>query len=406
MSRQLKVLAVHRYYSPDSPPYASILRSITTRWAADGHEVEVQSTQPSYKPNTAVDRQPRREWLEGVLVRRASLPREHGRPLVRLLNVALFTALVVRRIVRGGYDVVMVSTVPPVVLAWAASWAARLRGAKFIYHCMDIHPEIGRISGDFANPTLFRALRRADSGACNRATRVVVLSHDMADAVRNRPRDRARIEIINNFELGSVASDHASGELSSLQADSLHVVFTGNVGRFQCLDEFIVGQARLPDSTITLTVMGDGKEAEKLKAQARMSPDVDVRFQSQQDADTARDLIRSADLCLVSLAAGIHQYAFPSKTMTYLAEGKPLLVVMESDSELAQMVDALGIGVSTPPGDPGRLSEVLGELATSPDKLRALAHAARHKGPEIYSRERTLDRWSDLLADIVEETAA
>jgi hypothetical protein len=46
-------------------------------------------------------------------------------------------------IVRKRYDVIMVSTSPPVLAGWFVAVAAKLSGARFIYHCMDIHPEIG-----------------------------------------------------------------------------------------------------------------------------------------------------------------------------------------------------------------------------------------------------------------------
>ena len=39
--RDVRVLAVHRYYWPDTPPYASLLREIVQRWSKAGHDVEV-----------------------------------------------------------------------------------------------------------------------------------------------------------------------------------------------------------------------------------------------------------------------------------------------------------------------------------------------------------------------------
>ena len=46
----------------------------------------------------------------------------------------------------------MASTAPPVVVGFAAALGARLTGGRFYYHCMDIHPEIGRLSGEFEEP--------------------------------------------------------------------------------------------------------------------------------------------------------------------------------------------------------------------------------------------------------------
>ena len=56
---RLRLLLVHRYFWPDTPPYAVMLRAIAAHWAAAGHRVEVLAGQPSYKPETAPSVAPR-----------------------------------------------------------------------------------------------------------------------------------------------------------------------------------------------------------------------------------------------------------------------------------------------------------------------------------------------------------
>jgi len=145
--RARRILAIHRYYWPDAPPYASMLRAIVDRWSSHGHQVEVLTTQPSYKPEAGIPVQPRRERLDLSTVRRINLPADRSGGPAKLLNVALFPLLVFLHILLGRQrDVVMCSTAPPVTLGVAASLAAKMRGARFVYHCMDIHPEIGALS--------------------------------------------------------------------------------------------------------------------------------------------------------------------------------------------------------------------------------------------------------------------
>ena len=89
--RPLSVLAIHRYYWPDSPPYASMLRAIVAHWRQVGYEPEVFSTQPSYKPSANIPRRPKLEIVDGSPVRRITLPRERHRA-IKALNLLLFTA--------------------------------------------------------------------------------------------------------------------------------------------------------------------------------------------------------------------------------------------------------------------------------------------------------------------------
>ena len=63
-----QVLAVHRYFWPDAPPYAAMLRNIAGRWGRDGADVAVVTAQPSYRGGQ--HKRPAREAIDGFQVRR------------------------------------------------------------------------------------------------------------------------------------------------------------------------------------------------------------------------------------------------------------------------------------------------------------------------------------------------
>ena len=204
-SRPLRILAIHRYFWPDTPPYASLLRALAQHWVRTGHEVSVLTSQPSYKPELQMTAVPPRESVEGINVRRIAMRPDRTSRAQRLWNTLRFPGLVFLRILFGPrQDVVMCSTAPPVVLGAATCLAARLRGSDFVYHAMDLHPEIGRLSGDFANPLLYRVLKAIDTWTCRHASRVVVLSSDMTHALLERSSElEHKIVEINNFEIPS-----------------------------------------------------------------------------------------------------------------------------------------------------------------------------------------------------------
>lgn len=398
------VLAVHRYYWPDTPPYASMLREIVRRWSMDGLEVEVLSSQPSYQ-RTGAPARPRKERVDGVTVRRVRLASEHGRRWIVPINVVVFSAIVALRVLLSPrrFDVVMASTAPPVVLAWVASGAARLRGGKFVYHCMDVHPEIGRVSGEFSSPVIFRLLQRLDRATCATAAAVVVLSSDMASSLARRHADRRiPVQVINNFELGEAAPT----QLRTRRPGHLRVVFTGNIGRFQGLDTAVAALGMVRRAKVQLVLMGAGSAVEALRTQAMDVGGADVVFVPHGDVAAARALIATADLGLVSLTGGIHRFAYPSKTMTYLAEGCPVLAVVEPDCELVGMLNDEGLGVTVSPGDAQGLAKALDRLADEPEVLAALHARARTRGPSMFDKDVTLGEWSRLLADILEPRAA
>jgi glycosyltransferase involved in cell wall biosynthesis len=399
-----RLLLVHRYFWPDSPPYAVMLRAIATHWAARGHDVEVLSSQPSYTSGTALRSAPRAEEVDGFAVRRLRMRPDREGVLRRQRNMVRFSLLVALRVLFGPRrDVVMCSTVPQVLLGWATSWAASRRGAAFVYHCMDLHPEIGRLSGEFSHPLVYRLLMRLDIATCRRAAAVVLLSDDMRDALLSRdPALVDRIVVLNNFDLPEYGADDAEAPIPR-QDDVVTVVFTGNLGRFQSLDTLVT--AVLSDAPamgrIRLVLMGEGAAASALADQVAAAPRERrdrVVLLPHGSVAQARALMRIADWGLVSLAPEVIRYAYPSKTATYLSEGLPVLAAVESGAALARDVEAWGVGMQVPLGSPATIASALALLLDRGDDEQT---AMRERAREVWRREfavdRRLARWEELL---------
>ena len=400
---RLRLLLVHRYFWPDTPPYAVMLRAIAAHWAAAGHRVEVLAGQPSYKPETAPSVAPRSERVDGFVVRRLKMRPDRGRFLGRPRNMLRFSWLVALRVLLGPRrDVVMCSTAPQVLLGWATSWAARRRGSAFVYHCMDLHPEIGQLSGEFSNPLLYRLLMRLDLASCRRAAAVVVLSDDMRDALLRRDPSLAdRIVVLDNFDLPEYGAAATESPVAP-RDDVVTVAFTGNLGRFQRLDAMVA--AVLADSPamdrIRLVLMGEGAAKAGLVAQVAAAPaDRRDRVVLLPHGSTAqaRALMRTADWGLVSLAPEVIRYAYPSKTATYLSEGLPVLAAVERDSALVRDLTAWGVGAALPLGSPDALAVALAELVA---QGAPTATRAREVWRREFAVEGRLARWDELLAGV------
>ncbi len=406
-STRPRVLAIHRYFWPDTPPYASLLRRITGHWAEAGVRVEVLTSQPSYKPEVALASQPRRERVDGVTVRRLPMVPDRGPRLRKPRNLLRFSLLVMLRVLFSRrYDVVMCSTAPPVVLAWCASLAARARGARFVYHCMDLHPEIGRLSGEFAHPLVYRALLRMDLATCRRAAAVVVLSEDMRAALLARdPALAGSVVVINNFDIPSYDTDDPQGAEAHPDPDLLTIAFTGNLGRYQGLET--VTDAVLGDDPalagVRLVFMGEGaaKPAlERIVASAPADRRDRVRLLAHGTTSQARTVMRGADLGLVSLVPGVIAFAYPSKTASYLSEGLPVLAAVEPDSALARDVTAWGVGGVLPAGSVEQARSALLEWVGRRDEVAGMRTRAREVWREQFSAEARLVDWDALLDDV------
>ena len=406
--RPLRILAIERYFWPDSSAYGAMLRRKAERWVQDGHYVEVLAGQPGYRPELKIPKARKKEMLDGVTIHRISLLTEDSRSSWRRLpNFLIFAARIFTFIVRRRrFDVVMAATFPPVVTGFAAALAARLRGARFIYHCLDIQPEAGRLAGEFRREPVYRLLQRVDSMTCRMAARVVALSRDMQRTLENRPGHGPRAVCVRStfatpeFDSAEPVLDDGLSRILASRG-RFRIVFAGNIGRFQGLDGLLDVILEMPaTAAVELLFIGVGKARPALEHKAESGGGDTVVFVDHQPVAVANLFIRSADLCVVSLMPGVYRYAFPSKLATYLHEGRPLLVIAERDSSLYRIVLEHDIGLAVDHDDLPMLADRLIALVHSPDRLAQMARNAKMLSRRQYSTETNLDFWSRLIREV------
>lgn len=390
-----RIVLVHRYFSPDTPPYASILERIAQRLAADGHEVTVLTCQPSYRPEHS-QKAPPRERVNGYDVVRWPVLPDRTSAALKAVNLVWFCLrLVLARRHFAGADAVMAATTPPVLLAAVVCRLARAHGARFVYHKQDIYPEVMAPEKGWSSP--MRALQRLDAATERRSAAVVVLSGDMARTVQTRHRRPVPVEVINNFDPWTLREP---GDAPTRWEGPLRVTFAGNLGNFQGLDslrELI--ELTSADADVEYHFFGDGARSAEFRELAASRPNVTYHG-FQPAAEVAAFVRDQADLGVVSLETGVIQAAYPSKTMTYLRNACPLLLLVE-ESELSSLVQAEGIGITGDARDLPGLAARLRGLAADRSSLPTARKRALEVYDESFSPDRQLDKWTRLYQGLV-----
>lgn len=107
--------------------------------------------------------------------------------------------------------------------------------------------------------------------------------------------------------------------------------------------------------------------------------------------------MRDADLGVVSLNKDIYKYAFPSKTMTYLAEGCPLLVSVEKESDLVSFVDEHEVGVCAEIGSPQSVAAAVESVFQNKARHDEMKKAAKTISETLFAEDVVLAQWSSLV---------
>ena len=349
----MKLLLVHRYIRPDTPGYAHMLYIMGRKFAAHGHDVTIFSAQPGY--NDAYDGPPlpRQEVADGMTIIRIPMLKENKKnPIGRSVNLLIFCAwLFLHAVFRfRAYDLMTVSTFPPTLMAVIARTVGLFRKTEYIYHCMDLYPEIAMASGMLKRSLPLRIAAWIDNRNCRKAKAVVVLSDDMLNSLKKRGLSGDNVHVINNFIIDSVDESAAIPEAFD-NADKFRVLFAGNIGRFQSL-ETIVDAAKKHEENreIEFWFIGAGVSVDALKERSGSLLGQTIFFHPYMKIEAVMKVINRCHLGVVSLAPTVIRNAYPSKTMTYLEAGCKLLCLVEGDSSLASFVrtEKLGIVCSQP----------------------------------------------------------
>jgi glycosyltransferase involved in cell wall biosynthesis len=399
----VKILIIYRHYWPDTPPLGSMLRTIAETLVARGHRVYVVTAQPSYQARQGAAL-PKRETKGGVRIIRLPLLPETGGTFRRAVNMALFQVSAFSYAARHRFDLLWANTLPPVYAGFNAVVAAKACGARLLYHMQDVYPEVWRYSTGKRPGALKRAAIRAlasiDSLTCRVASAVVVLSDDMMRTIADRGGNGAvQFHVINNFIQAELKAEGPPPE--RVGDGAFRLVFSGNLGRFQNLDLLLQAMALIrPDEGITLEFIGSGVAEAGLRETVSECGLTHVSFTARLPSDEAFKLTRTADLGVISLVPGMYRVSYPSKLMTYMAAGLPVLALMESDSALAHYLDDNDAGV-TAQGDAAAIADAIRKardrFAGEPGiKTRIEALADRDFG-----RKNTCERWAQLIDTFV-----
>jgi glycosyltransferase involved in cell wall biosynthesis len=185
--------------------------------------------------------------------------------------------------------------------------------------------------------------------------------------------------------------------------DRFVVLFAGNIGLVQGLETVLRAACQLQaGGQILIAFVGDGTDKARLQALADSLRLRDrVQFIDRQPAETMPGFMAAADALLVHLKQSeLSHYVIPTKTLSYLAAGRPILMAMEGAA--AQLVREAQAGMVVPPEDPGALAEAVRALCALPFAERsAIGRRGRDYLRANFARPRVIDQYAEVLRRVL-----
>jgi glycosyltransferase involved in cell wall biosynthesis len=340
-----------------------------------------------------------RETHEGVEILRAKETRLARRSFLgRFANyLSYFFSAFWASLRIGRPDVVVALTDPPIIglVGWAA---ARRTGARFVFLCQDIFPEVATLLEDFQSDRINWILEKVNRFLVRRADRIIALGETMKRRlVEGKGADPEKIAVIHNWAdaelLAPGPKDNPFSREHGLQ-DRFVALHAGNLGLSQNLDSVLDVAAALPE--VTFVFIGDGVRKKPLQDQASQRGLENVRFFPYQPRERMPETYATADVFLVSLKRGLAGYIVPSKLYGILAAGRPYVAAVDEDSEVASITRENECGMLVAPGDVGGMIHELSRLYRDRNLARRLGENARRASAQ-FDRRKQVRAYHDVF---------
>lgn len=404
-----------QYYPPETGAPQNRLSDLAHRLTMAGHSVEVLTALPNY-PGDAVlpeyrGRENMVEVVDGVRIARVGLYVPRAKSFARRLACYFsFAANAARQGPRllSRADVILMES-PPLFLAPAGVWLARVWGARLVVNVSDLWPQsvvdLGMIG---PGPSLWAA------GALERwmyrsAAAVTGQTQGIVEEIQRRVPGK-RVELYpNGVDVMAYDRplDRAGVRASFAWHDELFVAgYAGVLGHAQSLGQ-VLDAARLLSNVpnVHFAFFGDGPCRVELEARIEREQIVSARVYPRQPAARMPDLQSAFDAGLVPLARGkVFEGARPSKMFEILAAARPVILCGRGEARRIVEGPAHGpAGVSVDPEDPPALAAAIRRLIDDRPAATAMGERGRSYVFSTFDRELIARGVEDLLLATIEE---
>jgi colanic acid biosynthesis glycosyl transferase WcaI len=409
----VRIAFVTAIFPPEPEPSSVMAGELARKWADVGHEVTVIASLPNRPDGVRYPGFPARLWTRRPY-ERATVIRvwswligRRRRPLARVLeNVTFgFTSAVALLVLRRP-DVVLLETWP--VLATAAVMlVCGVRRIKVVHYVKDIYPEAALAAGILRDGRVATALRRLDRWICRRAERNVVISKGAAAFLaRSRGLPDAKLCVIPDWlDLSSIAPTSggpAWRQDNGLADDELVFMFAGTMGYASRVDILVdVAEKLRANDKIRLVCVGQGPLKSGMEEAIARRGLKNLLLLPFQPREKVSDMQSAADAMLLTTSAQIGASSVPSKLITYLAVGKPVICAAPDGTDVSTLVREQRLGVVVPPEDAAALADAIVQVSTiGPSDRARMGNRARAVALDRYSLESALTRFDALFASM------
>jgi colanic acid biosynthesis glycosyl transferase WcaI len=397
----VRILVLGINYWPEQTGIAPFTTGRCEYLAACGHEVIVCTTLPYY-PEWRIAPVYKRRFLvheerNGVTILRSRIyvPQRVNSPRRVLHESSFVAASILRALVQRRPDAMLVVS-PPLGLALSAVILSRRWGIPYVFHVPDLQPDAAVDLGMLAMGPFVRGLYALERLAYRNAALISTLTEPMRQRIISKGIPADKVKLFSDWaapEFFRIALEDQGAGFRRVQGldDSFLVLHSGNMGLKQGL-EVVLDAAELSrgDAGIDYLLVGDGAAHAFLEKRAAARALSNVHFMPLQPRAEFMGLLAATDVSLITQQRVVANTVFPSKTLTLMAAGRPVIASVNTESEVARVVRNARAGLVVEPENPSALFDAVKKLRNDAHERHAMSIRAREYAQAHWDRNRIL----------------
>jgi len=371
----MKVVLLSRYFPPEIGTAASLFFDLARGLVSRGHKVTVITGFPWYNLLKIPEKYKNKVYMvetdNGVKVIRLKIPAIG--PTKFKLALGHLTSPIIS--VLGGLMVknpdVIFAYSPPLFIA-LAGWALHLfKGAPFVLGVQDLHPQCYIDQGLLKNKVIIRFWEAIEKFCYRKATMITVHSEGNKDhIVRLKGAKENKVIVIPNWidteEIYPIDRDNWFARKYDLERKFV-VGYAGTLGMSQGLMSIMEAAYILRErKDVVFFIVGDGIEKDRMVKRAKELGLNNVRFLEMQPKGTYPFVVASCDIGIVTLNARVKTPVVPSKILSLMAAGKPIVASLPLDGDAPKLIEKARCGLCVPPEAPLEIAKAILHLYNNP----------------------------------------
>ena len=407
----MRIIAFSHYYYPEGNAPASRMSAMCSRWASQGHDVEVITCAPNVPKGVVYkgyrNRLCQTEVIQNVRTTRVWTYLSANKGTVRrILNFVSYTLMaVVVAWFRKRPDII-VATSPQFFCGWAGLLSARMRVRRvpFVLEIRDMWPDSIVAVGAMKNRRILAMFYRLERWLYAGADHIVTVGDGYWEDLVDKGVPRSKLTIIpNGVDRDVFWPRDATETLAQFGIrDRFTCAYVGTIGMASGLDVVIEAAEKLHDrgcDDIAFLLVGDGAERERLEQTANERGLDNLIFTGLLPKEQMPEVLAATDVCLVHLRkVDLFKRVMPSKIFEIAAMEKPIILGVEGHA--AAFVQTANAGICIEPENAEELVRAVCLLASDSARCDEYGRSGHEYVMQHHDRAILADEYLGVLGNL------